>query len=92
MKAGVDGTVLAESAETVVVEGNHYFPPEAIRWEYLAASPTTSRCIWKGKASYFHVLVDGRQLPDAAWTYHRPWLPARRLKDHVAFWRGVEVE
>lgn len=91
MQAVLNDVVLADSDAVVVLEGNHYFPPDSIRWEHLDESPTTSRCIWKGKASYFHVVQDGTRLADAAWTYPRPWLPAHRIKDHVAFWRGVEI-
>lgn len=86
-------TVIAEAGEDEVkiVEGNVYFPPETVDVGLLAESPRTSRCYWKGKASYFHVDVDGELNPDAAWTYRKPWPLARNLKDHVAFWRGVHI-
>ena len=84
--------MIAESNETVVVEGNHYFPPESVRREYLSDSATTSRCWWKGKASYYDVVVDGERNADAAWYYPAPSKKESMIKDHVAFWRGVTVE
>lgn len=86
------GVVLAESADTVYVSGNHYFPPESVRWECLVESPTTSLCVWKGRARYLSVAVDDEVLPDAAWYYPRPWPLARRIADRVAFWGDVRVE
>lgn len=86
------GVVLAESADTVRVEGNHYFPPESVRWECLVESPTTSLCVWRGRARYLSVAVDDEVLPDAAWYYPRSWLLARRIADRVAFWGDVRVE
>lgn len=91
MKATWNGTVIAESDETVVVEGNHYFPPDAVRREHLADSSKHSTCPWKGEASYYDVVVDGETNPDAAWYYPAPKDAAAEIKDHVAFWRGVEV-
>ncbi|MGI8780509.1 MAG: DUF427 domain-containing protein [Solirubrobacteraceae bacterium] len=91
MKAIWNGTVLAESDHTVVVEGNHYFPPQSLAREHLLESDRTSWCPWKGKASYYHVEAGGERNPDAAWVYCKPWRPARRIRDHVAFRRGVEV-
>lgn len=91
-KAIWNGTVLAESEACQVVEGNHYFPPAAVRREYLQPSVTHTTCPWKGVASYYHVVVNGRRNDDAAWFYPEPLDPARRIKDHVAFWRGVEVQ
>lgn len=91
-KAVWNGAVIAESNETVVVEGNHYFPPESVSREYLSDSTTTSRCWWKGKASYYDVVVDGETNTDAAWYYPTPSKKAAMIKDHVAFWRGVTVE
>jgi len=86
------GVVLAESADTVGVEGNHYFPSDSVRWECLVESPTTSLCVWKGRARYLSVAVDDEVLPDAAWYYPRPWPLARRIADRVAFWGDVRVE
>ena len=91
-KAIWNGTVIAESDQTVMVEGNHYFPPESVRREYLDDSRTHTRCYWKGKASYYDVVVDGQANPDAAWYYPDPSKAADQIKDYVAFWRGVKVE
>ena len=87
-----NGTVLAESHDTVVVEGNHYFPREALNTEHLEPSPRTTWCWWKGTASYFTVKVGGDVNPDAAWYYPKPKRMAARIKDRVAFWHGVTVE
>jgi uncharacterized protein (DUF427 family) len=84
--------VIAESDATVVVEGNHYFPPESVRREYLVDSPQQTVCHWKGTASYYDVDVDGEVAPGAAWYYPEPSPRAMQIKDHVAFWRGVRVE
>jgi uncharacterized protein (DUF427 family) len=86
-----NGTVIAESDNTVVVENNHYFPRDSVRGDALQSSDTKTRCPWKGQASYFDIEVDGRTLPDAAWYYPEPSEAAREIKDHVAFWKGVEV-
>ncbi len=91
IRATWNGVVLAESADTVVVEGNHYFPPEAVRREYLSDSDTHTVCPWKGRASYYHVTVDGRTNPDAAWYYPQTLPAADSVRGRVAFWRGVEV-
>jgi uncharacterized protein (DUF427 family) len=87
-----NGTVLAESERTVVVENNHYFPPHSVRAEHLRPSATHTVCSWKGTASYYDVVVDGKVNADAAWYYPTPTAQAARIKDHVAFWRGVKVE
>lgn len=86
-----NGAVLAKSDETKVVEGNHYFPPEAVNWEYFKSNDRTTVCPWKGKASYYDVEVDGQVNRAAAWTYHQPSAAAAQIKDHVAFWGGVKV-
>jgi uncharacterized protein (DUF427 family) len=86
-----NGTVLAESDQTIVVEGNHYFPPSSIKSELFEDSDTTSECPWKGTASYLTPIVDGEKNPDAAWVYRQPKDAAAEIKDHVAFWKGVEV-
>jgi uncharacterized protein (DUF427 family) len=91
MRATWNGAVLAESDATRVVEGNHYFPPEALRPERLRPSDTHTTCSWKGVASYYHVVVDGRENRDAAWYYPDPKPAAEEIRGHVAFWRGVEV-
>lgn len=90
--ATFNGTVIAEAESTVVVEGNHYFPPNSLRREHLADSRTRSLCPWKGIARYHDVVVDGVELSDAAWYYPRPTPFARRIRGHVAFWNGVEVQ
>ena len=92
MKAVWKSAVLAESDKTVVVEGNHYFPPEAVHRQYLQPSDTHTTCPWKGLASYYHINVDGEINKDAAWYYPDPKPAARKIKGFVAFWRGVEVE
>lgn len=91
MRALWNGAVLAESDRTVVLEGNHYFPPEALDRRYFRESEHRTVCPWKGEASYFHIVVDGRTNENAAWTYREPKEAARAIRDHVAFWRGVEV-
>jgi uncharacterized protein (DUF427 family) len=90
-KAVWNGATLAQSDDTVVVEGNHYFPPGAVNRDHLIDSATHTTCPWKGEASYYSVVVDGRRNDDAAWYYPQPKPAAAQIKDHVAFWRGVEV-
>jgi uncharacterized protein (DUF427 family) len=87
-----NGTVIAESDKTVVVEGNHYFPPESVRTEYLKPSTATSRCPWKGLANYYSLLVEGKTNEDAAWYYAKPSDAAAAIKGYVAFWKGVDVK
>ncbi len=91
MKAIWNGTVIAESDDTVVVEGNHYFPRNAVNDEYLEPSDHSSACPWKGTASYYSLKVDSDTNRDAAWYYAEPKDAAKQIKDRVAFWRGVEV-
>ena len=91
-KATWNGSVLAESQEYEVVEGNVYFPPEALQRERLRPSSTHTTCAWKGVASYYDVVVDGQVNKDAAWSYPAPKQAARNIRDHVAFWKGVNVE
>jgi uncharacterized protein (DUF427 family) len=86
-----NGTVVAESDETVVVEGNHYFPREAVRSDLLRESSTQTRCPWKGEAHYFILEVDGATNVDAAWYYPEPKDAASEIAGHVAFYKGVEV-
>lgn len=87
-----NGQVLAESEDTIIVEGNHYFPPESIRAEHFKPSTHHSTCFWKGEASYFDVVVDGETNKNAAWFYPDPTQLADRIKGYVAFWRGVDVD
>ena len=91
MKATWNGAVIAESDETVVVEGNHYFPPSALRRDHVERSDHRTTCPWKGEASYYDVVVDGQTNANAAWTYPEPKDAAAEIRDHVAFWKGVEV-
>ena len=91
MKATWNGAILAESNDTIVVEGNHYFPPDSINREYFRESDTQSTCPWKGLASYHDIVVDGKVNKDAAWYYAAPKEAARQITGHVAFWRGVQV-
>jgi uncharacterized protein (DUF427 family) len=86
-----NGTVIAESDATQVVEGNQYFPPDSIVRELYTSTDTTTVCPWKGTATYFTVTVDGQENRDAAWTYIDPKPEAEKIRDHVAFWKGVEV-
>ncbi|MCX7791324.1 MAG: DUF427 domain-containing protein [Chloroflexaceae bacterium] len=87
-----NGAVIAESDETVIVEGNHYFPPTAVKREYLRESATHTVCPWKGTASYYDVVVEGNVNKDAAWYYPEPKEAAKQIAGYVAFWRGVRVE
>lgn len=86
-----NGTVIAESEDTVVVEGNHYFPRESVRTELLRDSSTHTICPWKGTASYYSIEVDGQVNADAAWYYPEPKDAAKQIVDRLAFWKGVDV-
>ena len=86
-----NGVVLAESNETVVVGGNHYFPPESIKKECFKPSATHTVCGWKGTSSYYTVVADGKENPDAAWYYPEPKDAAKEIKGYIAFWKGVRV-
>lgn len=91
-RATYKGAVIAESDSTIVVEGNHYFPPDSVNRQYLAENASHTTCPWKGQASYYDVVIDGDANPGAAWYYPEPKPAAAEIKDHVAFWRGVTVE
>lgn len=91
MKAIWKNVVLADSDETVLVEGNHYFPPYSLNWHYFKESGLHTTCPWKGQASYYHIEVDGEVNREAAWTYPEPKEKAQHIKDYVAFGQGVEV-
>jgi uncharacterized protein (DUF427 family) len=91
-KATWNGAVLAESDKTIVIEGNHYFPADAIRMEYFRPTATHTVCGWKGTASYYTIEVDGKQNGDAAWYYPTPKDAAKEIAGYVAFWKGVKVE
>jgi uncharacterized protein (DUF427 family) len=86
-----NGTVIAESSDTVVVEGNHYFPPDAIKPGVLTRSETTSTCPWKGTANYHTIVAGGVENKDAAWYYAEPKDAATAIKGRIAFWKGVKV-
>jgi uncharacterized protein (DUF427 family) len=91
-RAVLDGVVLAEADEVVMVEGNAYFPPDTVNWEHLTENSTTSRCFWKGKANYFDATLDGSRHDSVGWTYHTPSKAAADIADHVAFWGAVKIE
>lgn len=92
MKAIWNNQVIAESDDTVVVEGNHYFPVGAVKKDFLKTSDKHTTCPWKGEASYYSIQVDGSTNQDAAWYYPTPKEAASQIKDHLAFWKGVEVK
>lgn len=91
MKATWNGVVVAESDDTVLVEGNHYFPESSLKREYVTFSNHKTSCPWKGEASYYSLLVNGELNTDAAWTYRSPKPEAENIRDRVAFWKGVMV-
>ncbi len=91
-KAIWNGTVLAESDQTIIVEGNHYFPPESINPDYFQPSGNRTTCPWKGAASYFNIEVNGQVNPGAAWYYPEPNPAAHNIKGYIAFWKGIKVE
>jgi uncharacterized protein (DUF427 family) len=91
VRATWNGTVLAESDQTIEIEGNQYFPPDSVRWEYLVPSENHTTCWWKGRASYYHVKVGDRLNENAAWYYPNPKEAAEEIKDYVAFWKGIRV-
>ena len=86
-----NGAVLAESDQTIIVEGNHYFPPDSVHKEYFIETASHTVCSWKGTASYYSINVNGQTNRDAAWYYPQPKDGASQIKDYVAFWRGVRV-
>ena len=92
MKATWNGAVLAESEETVVMEGNHYFPPASIHESYFPPSEQHTVYGWKGQASYYNIVVDGEENMGAAWSYMEPLPAANEIAGYIAFWSGIEVE
>jgi uncharacterized protein (DUF427 family) len=92
IKAVWKDKVIAESDKTIVVEGNHYFPPEAVKKEFLKDSDTHTTCPWKGLASYYNVVVEGEVNKDAAWYYPDTKPAANKIKNYIAFWKGVEIK
>lgn len=91
MKAVWNGTTLAESENTIVIEGNHYFPADSINREHFSDSSTQTGCPWKGTASYYNVVANGETNRDAAWFYSEPKDAAKEIAGHIAFWKGVKV-
>jgi uncharacterized protein (DUF427 family) len=91
MKAMWNGKTIADSENTIVIEGNHYFPHETVNTEFLQPSGTQTVCPWKGTASYYDVVVDGETNGDAAWYYPDTKTEAKEIENYVAFWKGVEV-
>ncbi|HIK37432.1 MAG: DUF427 domain-containing protein [Geminocystis sp.] len=86
------GVVIAESENCQIVEGNYYFPPDSIKWEYFIPSDTQTVCSWKGVANYYTITVNGEENKDAAWYYPNPKERAQHIKNYIAFWRGVVIE
>jgi uncharacterized protein (DUF427 family) len=91
MKAIWNNQVIAESDDTIVIENNHYFPPDAIKQEFFKGSDTHTYCPWKGEASYYSLSVGGEENSDAAWYYPQPSNAAKAIEGYVAFWKGVEI-
>jgi uncharacterized protein (DUF427 family) len=91
MKAIWKNNVIAESRKTIVIEGNHYFPPDSINRQYFEKSDTHSTCPWKGEAHYYHLISDGNESKDAAWSYPEPKEAAKEIANYVAFWKDVEI-
>ena len=89
MKATINSQVLATSEQTVVVEGNHYFPPESINFEHFSPSTHSTHCPWKGDASYYHITVAGERKENAAWYYPEPKQAAAHIKDYIAFYKNL---
>lgn len=92
MKAIWNDVVVADSDQTIEIEGNYYFPPNSVRKEFMEDSTLHTTCPWKGEASYYHVQVNGEVNVDAAWYYPDPKEKAKEIKDYVAFWKGVTVK
>lgn len=92
MKAIWNNVTIAESSDTLVIESNHYFPPHSVKMEYLKPSNHHTTCPWKGEASYYSLVVDGQINHEAAWYYPEPKEAAGKIKNHIAFWKGVKVE
>ncbi len=91
-KAIWNGTILAESHETIIIEGNHYFPPDSVKTDYFQESAQTTICSWKGAANYYDIVVNGDRNPSAAWYYAKPMAAASEIAGYVAFWNGVHIE
>ena len=91
VRAVWNGAVVAESDQTTIVEGNHYFPHDSVDWTHLSLTETHTICPWKGEASYYDVVVNGSKNANAAWFYPEPMAAAKQIKGYIAFWRGVRV-
>ena len=91
MKAIWNGAVLAESDDTITIEGNHYFPADSINKEFFQPSDTRTHCPWKGAAGYYSISANGETNKDAAWFYPEPKAAAKEIANHVAFWKGVQI-
>lgn len=91
MKAIWNNQIIAQSEKTIVIENNHYFPPESIQKDFFKLSDTHTICPWKGEASYYNLIVDGKENTDAAWYYKNPSEKAKTIKNFVAFWKGVKI-
>ena len=91
-KAIWEGTVVAESDDCVMIEGNHYFPADSVRMEFMQPVDHTTVCGWKGVANYYDIVVNGKRNPGAAWYYAAPLPAASEIQGHIAFWKGVRVE
>ena len=92
MKAILKDIVIAESDETIIVEGNHYFPPNSINQKYFQSTDHQSTCPWKGLSNYHNIVVNGEVNSNAAWYYPNPSSAASEIKDYIAFWKGVRVD
>ena len=90
MRVVHEDITLAESKDTIVIEGNHYFPPAAVNWDYFQKSDTYTTCPWKGQASYYTIVIGDKTELDAAWYYPEPKEAAKQIKDYVAFYKGLE--
>lgn len=86
-----NGVTIAQSDQTIIVEGNHYFPPDSVNMTYLQETASQTSCFWKGEANYYNIVVGGKMNKDAAWVYREPLEKANQIKSYVAFWRGVEL-
>ena len=91
-KAIWNGTVLAQSDDTIIIDGNHYFPPQSVDKQYFQETSTHTSCPWKGTANYYDIEVNGQINRDAAWFYPNAKEKAKHFEDYVAFWRGVQIE
>jgi uncharacterized protein (DUF427 family) len=91
MKAVWNDKVIAKSNDTIIIENNHYFPPESVDHALLRKSPTHTTCPWKGEASYFSIETDGNTNTDAAWYYPNPKPAAKQIKNYIAFWKEVKI-